>query len=78
MTLIERLTQSLESDPRLPPSPGDIEEAIVEITRLKALLEDAVADFERIAAWDFDIMGDCVADAQSVARQAIRKIGEMK
>jgi hypothetical protein len=57
---------------------NDIEEAIIEITRLKALLEDAVADFERIATWDFDIMGDCVADAQSVARQAIRKIGEMK
>jgi hypothetical protein len=65
MTLIEKLTLSLESDPRLPPSPGDIEEAIVEITRLKALLEEAESLLR--------IYGDI-----NKATKLLKKIGESK
>jgi hypothetical protein len=41
-------------------------EAIAEIDRRDAALL-------RIAKWDFDIMGDCVADAQKVARETLKE-----
>ena len=37
---------------------------VAEVRRLRAALE-------RIEAWDFDIMGDCVADAQELAQKAL-------
>ena len=39
-----------------------------------ALFDQMVAAFERIEAWDFDIMGDCVADARLVARVILSEI----
>ena len=40
-------------------------EYIREVGRLRAALET-------IAAWSFDIMGDCVADARSLAQEALK------
>lgn len=34
---------------------------------------DMLEALKKIAAWEFDIRGDCVADAQKVAREAIEK-----
>lgn len=39
-----------------------------------ALFDKMVAAFERIEAWDFDIMGDCVADARLVARVILSEV----
>lgn len=37
---------------------------------------DMLEALKKIAAWEFDFRGDCVADAQKVAREAIEKAEE--
>lgn len=38
-----------------------------------AAFGDMLDALKKIAAWEFDFRGDCVADAQKVAREAIEK-----
>jgi len=59
---------------------SQLHEANNEIDHLEFELTaaDALAmAMERIAAWDFDIMGDCVADAQKLAINALREYREV-
>lgn len=41
--------------------------------RLIAAAPDLLAALERIAVWDFNILGDCVAEAQAMAQAVIKK-----
>lgn len=41
-----------------------------------AAFGDMLEALKKIAAWEFDFRGDCVADAQKVARDAIEKAEE--
>ena len=41
--------------------------------RQQEVINDLLKALEKIAKWEFDIMGDCVADATKVARVAIKK-----
>ena len=42
----------------------------------REVVEDLLVALKCIAAWDFDIRGDCVAEAQAQARDAIAKAGQ--
>jgi hypothetical protein len=42
-----------------------------EVDRLRAKVERMRVALQRIQRWEFDTMGDCVADAQKVATDAL-------
>jgi hypothetical protein len=51
----------------------EIEDRIMADAHLIAA-PDMLAFIEKVAAWDFDIQGDCVADAQKEALELIEKV----
>ena len=59
------------------PITGDIvrkvRDAVADQHRAKAANERLRVALERIRQWDFDIAGDCVADAQAVAAAALKE-----
>lgn len=61
-------------------SEGHMRFLLAEYDRLANIVEEGERENERlrealmrIAKWDFDIMGDCVADAQNLATESIKE-----
>jgi len=49
---------------------------IEHVSFLLSLMERMGSFIQKVAVWDFDINGDCVADAQREANAILKEIGE--